>query len=100
MAFLPLAARGRTRHAEYMDAYTSSASGQRASWTVRFARQVGHVFSEINEANKRATTLRLAYGLAESDRAPDTYAEFLLRSRITVLREPAASRRIAGRQVR
>jgi hypothetical protein len=99
MAFLPLAARGRTRHAEYMDAYTCSASGQRASWTVRFARRVGRALSEINEANKRASTLLLSYGLAESDRAPDTYSEFLLRSRATVLREPAASRRSAGRQV-
>jgi len=34
------------------------------------------VFSEINWANKRMTALRLSYGVAESDRAPDTYAEF------------------------
>ncbi len=83
-----------------MDAYTSSASGRRASWTVRFARQVGHVFRQIHEANKRASMLMLSYGLAESDRAPDTYAEFVLRSRSSVLHEPAAGRRSAGRQVR
>jgi len=100
LTFLPLTGRGRAQHTEYVDAYTSSASGQRASWTVRFGRRVGHVFSEINEANKRASMLMLSYGLAESDRAPDTYSEFLLRSRITVLHEPAASRRSAGRQVR
>jgi len=46
------------------------------------------------------TALMLSYGVAESDRAPDTYAEFLLRSRVTVFREPAARRRGAGRQVR
>jgi hypothetical protein len=83
-----------------MDAYSSSASSERASWMIRFARHVCHVFSEINEANKRASALMLAYGLAESDQAPDTYAEFLLRSRITVLHEPPASRRAVGRRVR
>ena len=88
------------RHAERMGAYSSSASGQRASWIVRVARQANHVFSEINWANKRMTALLLSNGLAESDRAPDTYAEFLLRSRVTVFHEPAARRRSAGRQVR
>ena len=82
-----------------MDAYSSSASAQRASWIVRFARQANHVFSEINWANKRMTALMLSYGV-ESDRAPDSYAEFLFRSRVTVFREPAARRRGAGRQVR
>ena len=83
-----------------MDAYGSSASGERASWIVRFARQAHHVLSEINEANKRATTMRLAYGTAESDRAPDTYAEFLFRSSLVTRHEPPAHRRSAGRQVR
>jgi hypothetical protein len=83
-----------------MDAYSSSAPGQRASWIVRSARQVHHVLSEINEANKRATMMRLAYGVAESDRAPDTYAEFLFRSSIVTRHEPPARRRSAGRQVR
>src|SRR5215813_4174295 len=90
----------RMRHAEHMGAYSSSASGQRASWIVRSARQVHHVLSEINEANKRATMMRLAYGVAESDRAPDTYAEFLFRSRIVTVHEPSAHRRGAGRPVR
>ena len=83
-----------------MDAYSTSAAGQRASWIVRFARQASYVFSEINWANKRMTVLLLSNGVAESDRAPDTYAEFLLRSRVTVFREPAARRRSAGHQVR
>jgi hypothetical protein len=56
------------------------------------------VFSEINWANKRMTALMLSYGV-ESDLAPDSYAEFLFRSRITVFHEPAARRRSAGRQV-
>ena len=58
------------------------------------------MFGEINWANKRMTALLLSNGVAESDRAPDTYAEFLLRSRVTVFHEPAARRHSAGRQVR
>ena len=83
-----------------MDAYSTSASARRASWIVRFARQASYVFSEINWANKRMTALMLSYGVGESDLAPDTYAEFLLRSRVTVFHEPAARRRSTGRQVR
>ena len=58
------------------------------------------MFSEINWANKRMTALLLSNAVEESDRAPDTYAEFLLRSRVTMFHEPAARRRGAGRQVR
>ena len=83
-----------------MDANRTSPPGQRASWIVRFARQAGYVFNEINWANKRMTALLLSNGVEESDRAPDTYAEFLLRSRVTMFHEPAARRRGAGRQVR
>ena len=83
-----------------MDANRTSAPGQRASWIVRFARQASYVFSEINWANKRMTALLLSTGVAESDRAPDTCAEFLFRSRITVLHEPPARRRSAGHAVR
>ena len=71
MAFLPLAGWRRSRHPEYMDAYSTSAAGRRSSWIVRFARQASYVFSEINWANKRMTALMLSYGV-ESDLAPDT----------------------------
>jgi len=67
---------------------------------VRFARRAGHALREFHWASKRATALRLSYGLAESDRAPDTYAEFLLRSRLTLIHEPPACRRACGRPVR
>ena len=67
---------------------------------VRVARQAGQVLSEMHWATKRMTALRLSYGFAESDRAPDTYAEFLLRSRLTLIHEPPARRRACGRQVR
>ena len=81
-----------------MDAYSTSATAQRASWVVRFARRASYVFNEINWANKRMTALMLSYGV-ECDLAPDTYAEFLSRSRVTVFREPAARRRGAGHQI-
>ena len=54
----------------------------------------------MNYASKRVTELMLSYGLAESDRAPDTYAEFLLRTAATTRHEPSARRRAACRQVR
>jgi hypothetical protein len=98
VALLPLAGRRRSQYPEYMDAYSTSAAGQRSSWIVRFARQASYVFSEINWANKRMTALMLSYGV-ESDLAPDSYAEFLFRSRVTVFHEPAARRRSAGHQV-
>jgi hypothetical protein len=83
-----------------MDAYHSSASSPRASWFVRFARRAGHALSEIHQANKHASRLMFSYGLAEPDQAPDTYAEFLLRSRTAQRHEPSARRRAAGHGVR
>jgi hypothetical protein len=64
------------------------------------ARRVHDVVSEMNYATKRVTELRLSYGVAESNRAPDTYAEFLLRTAATTRHEPSARRRAAGRPVR
>lgn len=98
VALLPLAGSRRSQYPEYMDAYSTSAAGQRSSWIVRFARQASYVFSEINWANKRMTALMLSYGV-ESGLAPDSYAEFLFRSRVIVFHEPAARRRSAGHQV-
>ena len=54
------------------------------------ARRVQAVLGEMNYANKRMTALRLSKGLEQSDRAPDTYAEFLLRTPVTSLHEPPA----------
>jgi hypothetical protein len=67
---------------------------------VRFARRAGQVLGEMHWATKRVTALRLSCGFAESDRAPDTYAEFLLRSRLALIHEPPARRRACGRPVR
>jgi hypothetical protein len=51
-------------------------------------------------ASKQAAEFMLRYGLAETDQAPDTYAEFLLRTRGVVRHEPPARRRSAGSPVR
>jgi hypothetical protein len=57
------------------------------------ARRVRAAISEANYATTRLNELMLSYGLAETDRAPDTYAEFLLRSPAASLHEPPARRR-------
>ena len=74
--------------------------GMDTTWVSSLARRVHDVVSEMNYASKRVTELMLCYGLAESDRAPDTYAEFLLRTAGTTRHEPSARRRAAGRRVR
>ena len=84
-----------------MDAYSSSsAPSQRASWVSSLTRRVWHVASEMHRATTIASSLMLSYGVAESNRAPDTYAEFLLRSQAAVRHEPAARHRAAGIPVR
>ncbi len=84
-----------------MDAYSSSsAPSRRASWVSSLARRVCHAVSEMHRASVVASSLMLSYGVSESDRAPDTYAEFLLRSRAAPRHEPTARHRAAGRPVR
>jgi hypothetical protein len=55
---------------------------------------VAEVVRECNYAQRRLLELRI-FG-RDSDEAPDTYAEFLFRSGMTVWREPSARRRQAG----
>jgi hypothetical protein len=84
-----------------MDAYSSSSSpGRRASWVVRLARRISYAAGEISYAQKRLFAVRRCYGIAESDRAPDTYSEFLLRSAAVATHEPPARSRACGRQVK
>ncbi len=65
---------------------------------LRMARRVASVISDCNEAQRRLLALRLAPDTyaADSDRAPDTYAEFLFRTSGWLLHEPAACERAAG----
>jgi hypothetical protein len=85
-----------------MDAYHSSSPtpSRRASWIIRLARRLGHVASEVHFSIRRAGELRLSYGMIEPDLAPETYAEFLLRTRATSQHEPTAHCRATGDQVR
>ncbi|MGH3257451.1 MAG: hypothetical protein ACRDOU_19010 [Streptosporangiaceae bacterium] len=64
-----------------------------ASRIVRVARWVRDGFIKLHYANVRANALLMSYGLVETDRAPDTYAEFLLRARAASVHEPPARRR-------
>ncbi len=54
------------------------------------ARRARATLSEMHHASRRATALMLSDGLEPSGRAPDTYAEFLLRTSSTTLHEPPA----------
>jgi hypothetical protein len=71
-----------------------------STWVSSLARRVCHAASEIHHANTVASSLMLSYGLSESDRAPDTYEEFLLRVSAARRHEPSARRRAAGHPVR
>jgi hypothetical protein len=60
----------------------------------RAARAVAEAMRECSHAQQRIFELRM-FG-REGDEAPDTYAEFLFRSRMTLWREPSARRRQKG----
>jgi hypothetical protein len=84
-----------------MDAYSSSSCpSQRASWIACLARRVQHGAIAWHHASKLASELLLTYGLPEPDEAPETYAEFRLRTRVPSVHEPSARRRANGSQVR
>lgn len=59
----------------------------------RVVRRIRAVLDEMNYASARVASLRFAEDFEPSDRAPDTYAEFLFRSSAVVLHEPPASQR-------
>jgi hypothetical protein len=80
MALLPLAVIRRHGNAGHMD-FSTLAS---------LTRRVHAVLNEMNYASARMTALRLSTGLEQPDRAPDSYAEFLLRTPVTTLHEPPA----------
>lgn len=60
-------------------------------------RRVGTTIREMHDAVRLSTELRLSRGLGFGAEAPATYAEFLLRTSATSIREPSAARRQAGR---
>jgi hypothetical protein len=72
-----------------------------ASALVRFRRRVADVMAECNYAQRRMLALRTAPDayLADPDKAPDDYAEFLFRTSTVALHEPTAAGRGHGRSV-
>jgi hypothetical protein len=70
------------------------------SWVVRAARRLAATVSDMNYAVERLTALQLARGVEIDDHAPQTYAEFLLRTTGTLRHEPSARQRADGHQVR
>ena len=85
MSFLPLSGFTPGRQTGYMNV----------------ARRIGQIISECNEAQRHLAIRQHAYDLhlPKPDAAPETYAEFLLRTRGPLLREPSARRRLAGHDV-
>jgi hypothetical protein len=68
----------------------------------RLVRGIGAVLAECNYAQRRLAVLSMSVDryLPQSNRAPDTYAEFLARTSGPLLTEPTAKRRLSGRAVR
>jgi hypothetical protein len=61
--------------------------------TYNLLRRVASTIREMNDAVKLSTEYRLSRGIGFGDEAPDTYAEFLLRTSVTSVHEPSAARR-------
>jgi hypothetical protein len=73
----------------------------RTNVLARFGRRVAGLVDECNYAQRLAFTLRTAPDvyLADRDKAPDDYAEFLFRTSSALLHEPGAAGRGHGRPV-
>ncbi len=68
----------------------SNAISHLAATTRRLASQVGQIIAECNEATRRLTTLADTPDRypVDPDRAPDTYAEFVIRTAVLARPEP------------
>jgi hypothetical protein len=65
------------------------------STMICFAQRIRRTVSEMDYASARLTALRVCGGAGQSGRAPDTYAEFLLRTSLPLPHEPPARGRQA-----
>jgi hypothetical protein len=92
MALLPLAVSSSAGLAVHMS--THDQKTPRISWARRAVRAVADFMEEWNYAQRRVIELRL-FG-RDGNHAPDTYGEFLARSPMALVREPAAKRRLSG----
>lgn len=63
----------------------------------RMARRVIASVRDLNDAQRRMTALQMSMDryLANPDKPPDTYREFLMRTSGLLLHEPPASKRAA-----
>ena len=70
----------------------------RTNALTRFGRRVADIVAECNYAQRRAFALRTTPDafMADRDKAPDEYAEFLFRTSSALLHEPAAAGRAHG----
>jgi len=68
----------------------------------RRARRLGSVIAEMDRQQRRFTTITLSTDryLPNPGAAPDTYTEFLARTRGALLHEPSARARLAGHAIR
>jgi hypothetical protein len=84
-----------------MNTYTNQHLARTTTALARFARRLADVVAECNYAQRRMLTLLTAPDtyLANPDRAPDDYAEFLFRASSAQLHEPTAVGRAHGRPV-
>lgn len=80
MTLLPLACYPTGSDAGHMDFST----------IICFAQRVRRTVSEINYASARLTARRVSGGAELSGWAPDSYAEFLLRTSLPLPHEPPA----------
>ena len=73
----------------------------RTNALTRFSRRVARVVAECNYAQRRVFELRTTPDtfLADRDKAPDDYPEFLFRTSSPLLHEPAAAGRAHGQLV-
>lgn len=69
---------------------------------IRVALRVRRALAEMSMAQRRMLNLRLSAELQLGDpaAAPDDFGEFMLRTSGSLLREPSAHQRAAGRSVR
>lgn len=79
------------------NSYQPAAGPWLAAAAVRLTRRVAGLIAECDEAQRRFTALRMAPDMyvADSDHAPDTYAEFLFRTSGWLRHEPSARDRAA-----
>ncbi len=61
-----------------------------SSWMAGLARRIRDTLDEMNYASSRATAMMMSGGVEAGDQAPDTYAEFLLRTAGPARHEPPA----------